>query len=161
MLVWPDSKRKGSFNAKVINKFDNKVENRYFGVRKYSYPKLAAERWVDERLCEIYGKSRAEFISTIPHYVTRFKWGCGVSVEYENKKKGRRKADSVYISWREYDSKINKTVHNKIRFALTDSTKENRQIEHYVHMIAVKKRSELTLSNVHESAFNFEYDLFG
>lgn len=156
MFVFPNVERKGSFVAKIPTVWDeDQVITKYFGTANYDYPKLAALRFVDKYLNYYYGKDRAEYISSIPQFVKRMKFGCQVGITETQTSRRGVKYPCVIVGWSEYEGAKRR---RKQKVFLYNA--ENRIPKlHEASLFAAKKRSEQTMSNLDNSALNFEYDL--
>lgn len=156
MFVTPDTKRQGSFNVKIPTVWDEQEElTKYFGVRHYKQPKLAAQRFVENFLKDYYGEIRSDYILSIPQFVQRMRFGCQVNIMDTLASSRGRKYPKLAITWSEYNGRT-KTRRQKTMLYNSENRIEKH---HQASLFAAKKRAELTKSTLDSSALNFEYDL--
>ncbi len=159
MFVFPDHSS-GSYCFSFTHVWANKVMTKYFSAKTYKHPKLSAEIFASRLITSLYGKKRADYISSIPQWIKKMKFGCQVGAHEAKAVSRGVEYDAFRIYWTDYWFDSSGKYHSRRRTTKRLYNQQNKkEVEHKVSLFLAQKRAETTFSQLHSSALNFEYDL--
>lgn len=122
-------------------------------------PKLSARIYADKFLSNYYGHVRAQWIASVPQFIHKMKYGCGVSYR-DAARTSKGKLYPIFdISYTEHVSSDGGAQAKRRRVTRAYNDENKKQVEHEVTLLVAKIQAKNTFSLLHESALNFEYDL--
>lgn len=138
----------------------NEVITKCFSTKNYKYPKLSAEIFASRFIASCYGKKRADYISSIPQWIKKMRFGCQVGVHEAKAKSRGVEYDAFRIYWTDYWFDSNGNYQSRRRTTKRLYNEQNKKdVAHHVSLFIAQKRADTTFSQLHASALNFEYDL--
>lgn len=153
--------RNGNYVATVPTVWSqNQKKSGYFAASMHKNPKLFAQVWVGNFLRAYYGEVRADYIQSIPQFVKRMRFGCGVGIyEGEHVSRGVRRP-KITLYWSELVKKPDGLFTTRRRQTNYIYREDNRIEQHHkASLKAAKIRAQTTYSILSDDVFNFEYDL--
>ncbi|EPN0316260.1 hypothetical protein ACTTZI_004162 [Vibrio vulnificus] len=133
--------REGGYQALIPTVWDKPpIHKARFSKGKYRNPKLMARMYADKYLKYYYGEKRADYIASIPQFVKKMQFGCGVNIKLTTKIQRKIVRTVIDISWSEYN---NRETYRMTRRRTTINYSEETRIEaqHRASLLAAKKKS--------------------
>ncbi|USD98899.1 hypothetical protein CTT30_22720 (plasmid) [Vibrio coralliilyticus] len=160
LFVWPDSKRDGAFIVNIPAIWNDEDDfSGYFGARKWKHPKLVAQKAARHFVERYYGKERTDLILSIPRYLDRLTFGCGVSARKTVVRVRGRPYHRILIEWPEYDFSSGEWRPKKRSKSINFTSSNLAETEHRASLIAAEKRALVALSELDKGVFDLEFDL--
>lgn len=134
----------------------DRLHRKWFPVSKYKHPKLIAESYLHKALKYHFGEKRADHVLTVPRLTEKFRFGCCVNLYPTTTTCRGVKYTKLALAWTELNA-TGKSERKQRSFTYNSNNK--LEVWHKAGIEAAKIRAKVTLSELHESAVNFEYDL--